>query len=244
MQTNVLVPNRPSHHESPVLYRDDRLDSDSSDDPITVAGRRGHLRSAPVASETASRLVREKVAVGPMTWMLTPRRMFGGCGAIDGCPSHHEWLRALRPHGLSIGMDADPTRKDASAVADDDDGDECCAADDGEEDGDVAPLAESGQCGPRLWTSFLVVQNESGAVQAFDALIAIDRREALERLRVRHGGRLADEMRIVEGFDPNLPLAEALISPALAGMLVQVAADPASPLADGLSVSVMQRFAT
>ncbi|WP_231420760.1 hypothetical protein [Sphingomonas sp. Leaf205] len=240
MQMNVFVPNQPLHNALPALCQDDPLDNDKSDDAVIVTTRRGLLRLALVASETASRFVREQVAIDPMAWMLTPRRIFGGRAAIDGCLARDECLRAVVLHGLSMGMDADPAEIDA--LADDDEDDFSDAFDDADHR-DVASPAEQGLRGPRLWTSFLVMQNESGAVQAFDALIAVDRREAEERLRARHGGRLVDEMRIVEGFDPNLPLAEALISPALADMLAQVAADPASPLAEGLSVSVMQRFA-
>lgn len=240
---NVLVPNQPSRDALPAGCHDDPLDSDSFDDAVIVTTRRSLLRVALVASETASRFVREQVAIDPMAWMLTPRRIFGGRAAIDGCLAREECLRAVVLHGLSIGMDADPA--DIDALADDDeDADDLGTGDDDHQHGNVASLAECGLRGPRLWTSFLVAQNETGSVQAFDALIAVDRHEAEERLRARHGGRLADDMRIVEGFDPNLPLAEALISPALADMLAQVAADPASPLAEGLSVSVMQRFAT
>lgn len=242
MQMNVFVPNQPSHDTLPALYHDDPLDPDSGADAMIVTTRRGLLRLALVASETASRFTREHVAIDPMAWMLAPRRIFGGRAAIDGCLAREECLRAVVLHGLSMGLDADPAEIDALADEDDDDESGFEGADDAQHD-DVASLGERGLRGPRLWTSFLVMQNESGAVQAFDALIAVDRREAEERLRSRHGGRLVDEMRIVEGFDPNLPLAEALISPALADMLAQVAADPASPLAEGLSVSVMQRFA-
>ena len=243
MQMNVLAPNQLAHDALPSLYRDDPLDSDSFDDAVIVTTRRGLLRVALVASETASRFVREQVAIDPMAWMLTPRRIFGGRAAIDGCLAREECLRAVVLHGLSMGMDADPAEIDALAD-DEEDVDDFETADVGAEYCEMASLAERELRGPRLWTSFIVVQNESGAVQAFDALIAVDRHEAEERLRARHGGRLADDMSIVEGFDPNLPLAEALISPALADMLTQVAADPASPLAEGLSVSVMQRFAT
>ncbi len=242
MQMNVFVPNQPAQDALPTPYRDDPLDPDTSTDALIVTTRRGLLRLALVASETASRFAREQVAIDPMAWMLAPRRIFGGRAAIDGCLAREECLRAVVLHGLSMGLDADPAEIDALADEDDDEG-AFGAADDVPQIGDAASLAEREPRGPRLWTSFLVAQNESGAVQAFDALIAVDRREAEERLRTRHGGRLADEMRIVEGFDPNLPLAEALISPALADMLAQVAADPASPLAEGLSVSVMQRFA-
>jgi hypothetical protein len=63
------------------------------------------------------------------------------------------------------------------------------------------------------------------------------------RLRARHGSAIAYDVEISEGFDPAAPMAEALVSPAVADMLAQVAADPGSPLAKGLSVYIEQRFA-
>jgi hypothetical protein len=243
MQMNVVIPTQPSRDTGAALCHEDPLDWDSIDDAMIVTTRRSLLRLALVASETASRFAREHVGIDPMAWMLAPRRLFDGRAAIDGCLGRDECLRAVLLHGLAIGMDADPAEIDALSEDDDDDADDLDTVAENANDRLVAPLEEAGSHGPRLWTSFLIVQNEAGAVQAFDALIAADRREAEARLWARHGVRLADEMEIVEGFDRNRPLAEALISPALADMLVQVAADPGSPLAEGLSVSVMQRFA-
>jgi hypothetical protein len=211
----------------------DPLDRNSVTDEPIVTTRRSLLRVALVAAETAARFVREQVDADPMAWMLTPRRLFEGRAAIDGCLERVECVRAVLLHGLSIGLDADPDEIDALASDDLD---------------DIVPVAvrgpDSADDGPRLWTSYLVVREGGGAVQAFDAVIAPNRFEAEERLLARHGVRLFDEMDISEGFDASLPLAEALVSPALADMLKQVAADPGSPLAQGLSVSVLQRFAS
>ncbi|WP_380784893.1 hypothetical protein [Sphingomonas sp. R86521] len=244
MQMNVLMPSQRPRDTRAVACHEDPLDRDSVDDAEIVTTRRSLLRVALVAAETASRFAREQVGADPMAWMLTPRRLFDGRAAIDGCLCRDECLRAVLLHGLSIGMDAEPAEIDA--LTDEDEGEDV-AEDIETTGGDVTDrrtvsLEDRGLPRPRLWTSFLVVQDETGAVQAFDALIAPDRREAEARLRARHGARLADGMEVVEGFDPNLPLAEALISPALADMLSQVAADPGSPLAEGLTVSVMQRF--
>jgi hypothetical protein len=57
------------------------------------------------------------------------------------------------------------------------------------------------------------------------------------------GSATAADLEVVKGFDRSLPLVEALLSPAMTDLLKQVAADPASPLAEGLSLSVQQRFA-
>lgn len=242
MQNNTVIQTQPSSRMNPPRHYEDPLDRDTLDDVMVVTTRRSLLRVALVASETASRFAREQVAIDPMDWMLTPRRLFDGRAAIESCLDRDECLRAVVMHGLSMGMDADPAEIDALADDDDMAGDLEVAAQDAE-DLDVVSPDEDERHGPRLWTSFLVVQDDRGSVQAFDALIAPDRREAEARLRARHGAVLADGMEVSEGFDPDQPLAEALISPALADMLAQVAADPGSPLAEGLTVSVVQRFA-
>ena len=215
-----------------VTRYEDPLDADGAADARILTTRRALIRIALIAAETATRFAREGAETDPMTWMLAPRRLFDGRAPIDACLDRDACLRAILLHGLSVGMDADPDEIDDLA-RDDADGD----------DADFMVDADEGQSSPRLFTSFLVGAADAVTVQAFDAVIAGSRSEAEARLRARHGALLADEMEIVEGFDPGRPLAEALVSPALADMLVQVASDPGSPLAEGLSIAVQQRFA-
>lgn len=235
MQTDVMNPIVAAHGRSLIApHNEDPLDGDAADDAEVVTTRRGLVRLALVAAETASRFAREDAATDPMAWMLAPRRLFDGRAAIDACLGRDECARAVLLHGLSFGMDADPEDLDA------------LASDEGDYDyPDTIGCMDrtDGGKGPRLWTSFLVERSEAGSVQAFDAVIADDRAEAEARLRARYGGAFADAFDIIEGFDASLPLSEALVSPALADMLKQVAQDPASPLAAGLSISVQQRFA-
>lgn len=227
------------------IYEDPLHDDDPADARI-VTTRRGLMRIALVAAEAASRFAREQAVEDPMDWMITPRRLFNGQTAIDGCLDRDACLRAVLLHGLSIGLDGDPDDIDDLSADDDDD-----VGPDQPDEGGMDAMAEVAMSapadertpGPRLWTSCLATHGGGGAVQAFDAFLAGNRREAEATLRARHGAALADDMELVEGFDPSLPLVEALVSPALKHMLGQVAAHPASSLADGLSVSVMQRFA-
>ena len=207
---------------------DDPLDHDSAEDAPIMTTRRSLVRLALVAAETGSRFAREAVNIDPVAWMLAPRRLFGNRPAIEACLGREECLRAVLLHGLSIGLDADPVELDA------------LAADDGDDETQMIP-SEEPEC-PQLWTSFLVGRSQEGCVQAFDAVVAGTRREAEARLRARHGAVLSEDIEILKGFDASLPLAEALVSPALADMLAQVAVAPESPLAAGLSVFVQQRF--
>ena len=223
---------------------EDPLDPDAKGDAVVATTRRGLLRLVLVAAETATRFAREGLPVDPVAWMLSPRRLFDGRTAIDACLERDGCLRAVLLHGLSMGMDADADEMDA-LVADepiDADGsgplDVPATADEGR-----APTGERSGDRPRLWTSLFVDRSDLGMVQAFDAVIAPGRAEAEDLLRVRRGVARSAPVDVSEGFDASQPLVEALLSGAMTDMLEQVARDPASPLAEGLSVSVQQRFA-
>lgn len=240
MMLDTLERARPiANVAEPFHLYEDPLDADQAGDEVVVTTRRALVRLALVATETASRFERERIDMDPMAWMVAPRRLFDGQAAIDACLDHGECLRAVILHGLSMGMDADPQEMDLLTADDEED-----LSERREEDGVVAAPVLDARSGsePRLWTSFMVTDSDAETVQGFDALIAIDRAEAEARLRARYGPELVGEIEIVEGFDASRPLAEALVSPALADMLEQVARDPSSPLAAGLTVSVQQRF--
>ena len=224
----------------------DPLDCDAAGDEVVVTTTRGLIRLVLVAVETASRFEREAIGHDAVAWMLAPRELFAGRSAVEACLSREECLRAVLLHGLSIGLDADPMTLDALMADDEEDDVEGFDAADvaSGEDDDVADRPNGvGAARPRLWTSFLVAERETGTIQAFDAVVASDRIEAETRLRARHGSALTEAIEVSEGFDASSPLAEALVSPAVADMLDQVAADPGSPLAKGLSVYIEQRFA-
>ncbi|MGA1799351.1 hypothetical protein VH567_11290 [Sphingomonas sp. 4RDLI-65] len=229
----------------------DPLDHDEADDGIVVTTTRGLIRLALVAADTAARFEREAVGHDPVAWMIAPRALFGGRSAIEACMAREDCLRAVLLHGLSIGLDADPMTLDALMADDDEDegedesfnGADSPHAPHEEDRDDFDHPGRTDEERPRLWTSFLVDERAGGTIQAFDAVVAEDRAEAETRLRARHGPAIAEAIEITEGFDPNSPMAEALVSPAVADMLEQVAADPGSPLAKGLSVYIEQRFA-
>ncbi|TCM07368.1 hypothetical protein [Sphingomonas sp. PP-CC-3G-468] len=226
----------------------DPLDRDAASDEIVVTTTRSLIRLVLVAAETASRFEREAIGHDPVAWMLAPRDLFAGRSAVEACLSREECLRAVLLHGLSIGLDADPMTLDALMAEDDDVDadrfDEADVADGSGTDLDAADRANGAEQETlRLWTSFLIAERGTGTIQAFDAVVAGDRLEAETKLRARHGAAVGDAIEVSEGFDPSSPMAEALLSPAVADMLEQVAADPYSPLAKGLSVSFEQRFA-
>lgn len=97
--------------------------------------------------------------------------------------------------------------------------------------------------GRRLFTMTLVDENESQTIHAFGATMAASDEDAREWLRRRWGAGQAHLACLRDGFDSSLPLVEAMVAPAIGDMLKQVAAKPDSVLADGLEVSIEQRFA-
>lgn len=245
MWTGMQERHRANPDVSAVLpVYEDPLDPDADGDAVVETTRRGLLRLVLVAAETATRFAREGLPVDPVAWMLSPRRLFDGRNAIDACLERDECLRAVLLHGLSMGMDADADEMDA-----------LIAEEPIEADGTLPPHlpaaayegrgSQGGRSGdrPRLWTSLFVDRSDLGMVQAFDAVIAPGRAEAEELLRARRGIARSAPVDVSEGFDASQPLVEALLSGAMTDMLEQVARDPASPLAEGLSVSVQQRFA-
>jgi len=225
----------------------DPLDQDRLDDDVVVTTRRGICRVALVAAETAGRFQRDGLRYDPMSWMLAPRKLFRGVPALDACLDRDACLRGILVHGLSLGLDIDAATLDA--LTEDDDGPDAdpggtvgdgVGASTGENDGDRSP-SFSPVDGERLFSATVISDDGMVTVQAFHASLARDPSEIAGRLFLRMGAACADAV-IVEGFDPSDPLVEALVSPAVADTLLQVVADPASPLAAGLDLNVEQRF--
>lgn len=249
MLMDVLEPAAPA---LPVGAYEDPLDEDRVDDQAVRTTRRGLIRIALVAAETATRFQREAVACEPVAWMMASRDVFGGRSALEACLERDGCMRAVLLHGLSLGLDADADEIDG-LLGDTEGGDVDVDVDVGEGDDlsdgrmpdpEASPpdVAGQGTGGPRLWTSFLVDETGTGHVHGFEALLAEDRAAAAALLRRRCGGD-AGSFELFEGFDPGQPMAEALVSPAIADMLLQVAEQPGSILAQGLSVSIRQSFA-
>ena len=221
----------------------DPLDDDQPSDEIVTTTRRAISRVALVATEVGSRFQREGVAHDPMTWMLSPRRLFGGTSALEACLDRDACMRGVLIHGLSLGLDADPAEIDALVDDEEDYSDEDIIWDDGAAGRDGCAVAD----GPpprgdlRLFTATVVAHDGFEVVQAFHASFASEEAEIAGRLYTRMGAAMADAV-IVEGFDPSASLVTALVAPALCDTLALVAADPTSPLAAGLDLNVEQRF--
>lgn len=251
-------------------YFEDPLGADASDDVAVLTTRRGLSRLALVAAETAARFERRGIGHEPMAWMLTPRRMFDGVSAVEACLDREACARAVLLHRLDEGLDGDPVYLDWLGSLDDDGFDGFDEVDDvrfgeplrGMERGwfpekhtpaevDPAPIgrirpatveAPDPSGAPRLFTAVVNDGACGGYVQAFAAAVVGSRASFRASLTERYGDAGSGAM-VIEGFDPSDPLVGALVSPAMAHVLEQVAVDPGSPLAEGLDVRIEQRFA-
>ena len=57
---------------------------------------RWHLgRIVMLAAETGARFQRDEIRYDPAAWMAAPRRLFGGCSAIEACREETPFLRAM-----------------------------------------------------------------------------------------------------------------------------------------------------
>lgn len=219
----------------------DPLDEDAAADPVFETTLRRQARLALVASETATRFARTGVDVEPMAWLSAPRRMFDGSTALASCGDRQACLRALVLHGLDLGFDGDPAWLD-SLLDEDEAGEDVCAA----AVPSIAPETSVGRHpGPgraRLFTAVVAHQSDGGFVHAFAAMVAPSAETLRRVLRERHGEEAAAAAVVEEGFPRGSPLTDALVTPALAHVLEQIADAPDSPLAAGLDVRVEQRF--
>src|SRR3546814_20722765 len=75
-------------------------------------------------------------------------------------------------------------------------------------------------------------------------MIARSASEVRFRIRQRFGPLLEDQAIVRLGFDWSEPLACAMVSQAMAPLLMLAAEDPTSSLADGLDFHIEQRFAS
>ncbi len=233
----------------------DPLAEDQPTDEIVVTTRRGMVRMALVAAEAAARFQREGVAHDVMAWMLAPRDLFAGRAAIDACVTRDACLRGAVLHGLSLGLDADPTVVDRLIAVADDDGIDGSQADreaigalpagrsaaGSPRHDNVLPLNPKVGPPPQLFTATVVHDDGFETVHAFHASFAVDEAEIARRLHARIGAAAADAA-IVAGFDHTSPIVEALVSQAICDTLMMINTEPLSPLAAGLDLNIEQRF--
>jgi hypothetical protein len=194
---------------------------------------RWHLgRLVMLAAETGARFEREDIAYDPAAWMAAPRRLFGGRCAIEACREELPFLRGMLLHGLGCGLDADPDEMDDLIVE----------PSGGNRHEPVSPaVAGEPRPGPELYTATVVSERGGCTTRIFYAAMAEDADALLARLAVRIGSSLMLCAEVRRGFDASHPVVRQSVSAAACALLVEVAASPTSPLAEGLDVLIEHR---
>lgn len=238
----------------------DPLDADRPDDEIVVTTRRAMTRIALVAVETAGRFEREGIKHDPMSWMLAPRRLFGGSTAIEACQQLEHCRRSILVHGLGLGLDVAPDAIDALV---EDEGRAPEESDDGpaneadrENYKELSEFLDTRKKGrrrrrdgsgptarPSLWTATMCFSSDTLMVNAFHASIACDVLDVVDRLRAHYGDDVAMTADIREGFHQAVPITLALVPAPIADLLKRIEAGPQfGPDPERFAINVEQRI--
>lgn len=216
----------------PAFSYDDPLDQDRHDDAAVLATRRSLCRVALIAAKTASRFAREAQPRDAMAWMLAPRRLFAGASAIEAVMNREHCERALVLHGLSLGLDADPSEidelrpddwptpgmddaRDEPAPARPDRGGAVAAVDGDGSDGDDGNVIQMPVIPRRLYSATIMIREPGLEILAYHASFALDYLEVFERLVGRFGLDLAGRAEVRKGFDAEHPLVPAEVAKSL-----------------------------
>lgn len=203
----------------------DPLEDDRPDDEIVTTTRRALNRLALVATETAGRFQRDGIDYDPMTWMLSPRRLFGGRPAVDACLERENCLRGVLTHGLGLGLDSDPEVVD-ELLAEEDDGE----FDDEWGEPERMPAKGNGLQRkfdvPKLITAMICYSRNGVKISAFHASVSADASEVVEHLERRYGRDVLPSVRMREGYNPADPTVVALVTKPIAERILKVAAEP------------------
>lgn len=217
----------------------DPLDPDTLDDPVVVTTRRGLVRLAVVAAETASRFGRDGMDHDPMDWLLEPRRLFRGEAALDACLARDDCVRAVLLHGLSLELDIPRDELD-ELLADGAFGEEPEAA--WPERDRPSSLRGGGR--PRLYTATVVVARGGELLHAFHASVAPSAAVVRERIRARLGSAAAESAQIRLGFDPEAVAHGGLVPPAVLDALACAGRRGRWTGRAGIDVTVERRLAS
>lgn len=223
----------------------DPLDDDRADDETITTTRRAISRVALAAAEVGGRFQREAIDHDPMSWMLAPRRMFGGRSAVDACLEQEHCLRAVLTHGLGLGLDPEPEMLDALLAhdgnEDEDDDDDFFWI-----EPDVAPERAGWPGGaldsPRLITATVCYADEVTMITAFHASITSNPQEVMDYLEQRYGVDVLPTVRLRQGYFPADPLVIALVPDPIAEMILEVEAQPHPRTNSDFIVDIEQRI--
>lgn len=198
---------------------------DRAGDQRIVTTRRRIARVATVASaRTAREAFHGRGGLTALDWLTASRHIFGGKAALDAAQDRNDFLKAMALTTTTDDDDAGPADFDAVIRF---------AADSGRRIDMTEPV--------ELYTATITCGNSYNYLHAFHASLASCDEEMEERLFGRFGAD-AHFAKVRRGIDPGNALVGELVSDPLVYILMQIAADPLSALAEGLDLTIEQRF--
>lgn len=207
------------------------FDADEPSDPIVATTDRRINRLVAVAAEAGAQYATAISESDPLLWMYSPSNLFEGEAPFSACIKLEHFRSAIAHQSLAAD---DSLHADYSTEA---------VLERSESDGERRRAhRRSSARSRRLYTATVVSTVGTQCTHSFHAIVADDFDEVADRLRQRCGTAIARKAIIRPGFDPSDPLAVALVSDAVADMLLLIDAEPASSLADGLEVQIETRF--
>jgi len=242
MEVITAAPARPAPKSNTTAIVDP-LEVDREDDEAIVTTRRAINRVALIAAEAGGRFQRENIDHDPMSWLLAPRKMFGGRTAVEACLEREHCLRGILVHGLSLGLDVEPEAID-DLLADDDDW---------ESETDHMAKNKSGSGSsqisheyvsvPKLYTATICYADCSTMLNAFYACITNNPSEIADHLEHRYGPAAASEARIRAGYFAADPLVLALVPDPIAEVICRMQEQETEPASASFAVDIEQRLA-
>lgn len=226
-----------SDHDVPIVQIPDPLDDDAPDDELVLTTRRALVRVALLASETGARFQREALNYDSMAWMLSPRTLFDGRAPIDACQDVEACRRGIVLHGLSLGLDAEPSFVDDLLAEDDEKRDRRHLF-------GLRPSPEFRRSRrkptprARMYTATIVDTRDNRMMQVFHASIARDVDEVRARLASRFGPDVAGLADIRQGVHVASPPVIALVPQAVLELVRGVEQNSAAPHARHFAVDI------
>ena len=195
------------------------------------------------ASVTGARFVRDRIQIEPIDWLHRPCQLFDGELAINACRHAIGFERAVALHGLGLGLDSSPAIVSGIPVA-------AFLSDSANSYFGASPPrireepSRKRRGAPALYSCIISAELDRGHIHVFGAMVARSASEVRFRIRQRFGPLLEDQAIVRLGFDWSEPLACAMVSQAMAHLLMLAEEDPTSSLAEGLDFHIEQRFAS
>lgn len=207
-----------------------------SDRPVIVTDR-ALMRLASMAAEAGALRAASVEFSSPVAFLLSPLNLLGGLAPIDTFGDREAFLAVMTMLRLELPLacsayDLNQVFKHRPSKRHQVSRPACTEL----------ASSSSGEVDRHLFTCSVSAEKEGTWCHAFAAIVARDERQFVSLLARRWGSGFADQAMVVRGFDWSEPIANALVSEAVADMLKLVGAAPNSSFAADVQLFIEQSF--